>query len=133
MNDLFVEKLAWFKQNEKPEVVLLIADVPERTKFVIAWTNIKIRRADNLTELVSTSENEIWEWLWQNTIYSRDELIEKIGTSFSDSGLGNKMRPLIGNRILYPDGTVNSYVQRYLREKVVNLFENKPKRSTKKT
>jgi hypothetical protein len=113
--------------------VLLIADVPERTKFVIAWTNIKIRRADNLTELVSTSENEIWEWLWQNTIYSRDELIEKIGTSFSDSGLGNKMRPLIGNRILYPDGTVNSYVQRYLREKVVNLFENKPKRSTKKT
>lgn len=133
MNDLFVEKLAWFKQNEKPEVVLLIANVPERTQFVIAWTNIKISLADKLNELVSTSENDIWEWLWQNTIYSRDELIEKIGISFSYSGLENKMRPLIGNRILYPDGTVNSYVQRYLREKVVNLFENKPKRSTKKT
>jgi hypothetical protein len=133
MSNLFVEKLAWFKQNEKPEVVLLIANVPERTQFVIAWTNIKISLADNLNELVSTSENDIWEWLWQNTIYSRDELIEKIGISFSYSGLENKMRPLIGNRILYPDGTVNSYVQRYLREKVVNLFENKPKRSTKKT
>ena len=24
--DLFTEKLEWFKQNEKPEVVLLIAD-----------------------------------------------------------------------------------------------------------
>jgi hypothetical protein len=133
MSNLFVEKLAWFKQNEKPEVVLLIANVPERTQFVIAWTNIKISLADKLNELVSTSENDIWEWLWQNTIYSRDELIEKIGISFSYSGLENKMRPLIGNRILYPDGTVNSYVQRYLREKVVNLFENKPKRSTKKT
>ena len=133
MSNLFVEKLAWFKQNEKPEVVLLIANVPERTQFVIAWMNIKISLADKLNELVSTSENDIWEWLWQNTIYSRDELIEKIGISFSYSGLENKMRPLIGNRILYPDGTVNSYVQRYLREKVVNLFENKPKRSTKKT
>lgn len=133
MSNLFVEKLAWFKQNEKPEVVLLIANVPERTQFVIAWTNIKISLADNLNELVSTSENDIWEWLWQNTIYSRDELIEKIGISFSYSGLENKMRPLIGNRILYPDGTVNSYVQSHLREQVVTLFDNKSRKIVRKT
>ena len=31
MNDnLYVEKLTWFKQNEKPEVVLLIANDSER-------------------------------------------------------------------------------------------------------
>ncbi|HJX36106.1 MAG TPA: hypothetical protein VJ280_04010 [Dehalococcoidales bacterium] len=41
------------------------------------------------------------------------------------------MRPLIGNRILYPDGTVNSYVQRYLREKVINLFDKKTRKITK--
>ena len=134
MNEnLYLDKLAWFKQNEKPEVVLLVADEPERIKFVIAWTNIKIKKADNLTDFVSSSENDIWEWLWKNTIYSNSELIEKIGTSFSDSGLENKMRPLIGNRILYPDGTVNSYVQRYLREKVVSLFDSKSRRIARKT
>jgi len=46
--------------------------------------------------------------------------------------LENKMKPLIGNRIIYPDGTVNSFVERYLREQVVKLFETKPKRLGKK-
>ena len=30
--DIFTEKLAYFKQNEKPEVVLLVADNPEFIK-----------------------------------------------------------------------------------------------------
>ncbi|MHC4982122.1 MAG: hypothetical protein ACYTF6_03005 [Planctomycetota bacterium] len=38
------------------------------------------------------------------------------------------MKKLIGNRILYPDGTVNSFVRRYLREKVLNLFDGRPKK-----
>ena len=37
------------------------------------------------------------------------------------------MKPLIGNRVLYPDGTVNSFVQRYLRDRVLKLFEPKVK------
>ena len=40
--DLYAEKLAWFKQNEKPEVVLLVADNPERVKLVLAWTNLYV-------------------------------------------------------------------------------------------
>ena len=132
-DNLYFEKLTWFKQNEKPEVVLLIANDPERVKFVIAWTNVKVIPVDNRTELVGTSEEEIWEWLWENTIYSCSELKEKTGTSYSESGIANKMRPLIGNRIIYPDGTVNSYVQRYLREQVVKLFDTKPKRIPRQT
>ena len=130
--DLYTEKLAWFKQNERPEAVLLVADNPERIRIVVAWTNLDVRRAEKLTELKGESENEAWEWLWKNAKYSRAELKEKIGVSFSESSLESKMRPLIGNRILYPDGTVNSFVQRYLREQVLKLFEAKPKRPAKK-
>ena len=126
--DLYTEKLAWFKQNEKPEAVLLVADNPERIKLVVAWSNLDVRRAERLTELRGESENEVWEWLWENTKYSRAELKEKIGVPLSELSLGIKMRPLIGNRVLYPDGTVNSFVQRYLREQVLKLFEAKPKR-----
>jgi hypothetical protein len=50
-------------------------------------------------------------------MYSSDELKEKIGASFSEKGLENKMKPLIGNYIIYPDGMINSCVQRYLRKK----------------
>jgi hypothetical protein len=133
MSDLFIEKLAWFKQNEKPEAVLLIADEPERIKIVIAWTNIQVVQAENLTEPVNTSEKGIWAWLWENTVFPREELIGAIGTALSDAGLEKKMRPLIGNRIIYQDGTVNSYVQRYLREKVINLFESKTRKIARKT
>lgn len=130
--DLFAEKLAWFKRNERPEAVLLVADNPERIKIVIAWTNLNVRRAEKPTELTGESENEVWEWLWKNTSYSRAELREKVSVPFPESGLESKMKPLIGNRVLYPDGTVNSFVQRYLREQVLKLFEAKPKRPVKK-
>ena len=133
MEDVFTEKLAWFKQNQKPEAVLLIADNPELIKIVVAWTSLDVRRVDKLTRLPSESESEIWEWLWQNTKYSLSELKEKIGISFSEIALENKTKPLIGNRVIYPDGTVNSFVQRYLRERVLKLFETKPKKSVKKS
>jgi len=130
--DLYTEKLAWFKQNERPEAVLVVADNPEFIKIVVAWTSLDVKRADKLTRLPGESESEIWEWLWQNTKYLLSELKEKIGISFSELSLENKMRPLIGNRIIYPDGTVNSFVQRYLREQVDKLFETKQKRPVKK-
>jgi hypothetical protein len=130
--ELYAEKLSWFKQNEKPEAVLLVADNPERIRLVIAWTNVSVNPAGNMTELKGESENEIWEWLWENTLFSKKELSAKIGISLSEFSLQIKIMPLIGNRVIYPDGTINLYVQRYLREQVVKLFEVKPKKSTRK-
>lgn len=133
VDNLFCEKLNWFKENEKPETVLVIADNQELIKIIVAWTNLKVRIADDLTALSGESENEIWDWLWKNTKFNLSELKLITGTSLSETGLKDKMNPLIGNRIVYPDGTINSYVQRYLRERVLKLFEAKPKKSTKKT
>ena len=130
--ELYAEKLSWFKHNEKPEAVLLVADNPERIRLVIAWTNVSVNPAGNMTELKGESENEIWEWLWENTLFSKKELSAKIGISLSEFSLQIKIMPLIGNRVIYPDGTINLYVQRYLREQVVKLFEVKPKKSTRK-
>lgn len=124
-SNIFSEKLAWFKQNERPEVVLLIANNPELIKIVVAWTSLNMRYTEKFSELPSDSESETREWLWQNTNYSLSELKEKIGIPFSEIALQNKLRPRIGNRIIYPDCTVNSFVERYLREQVINLFEAK--------
>ena len=129
---IFAEKLAYFKQNEKPEVVLLVADNPELTKIIIAWTNINVERINELIPLSNDSEREIWKWLWQNTKFSLAELKEKADISVADYVLEKKMKPLIGNRIIYPDGTINSYIQRYLKERVVKLFEVKSKRACRK-
>ena len=130
--DLYTEKSNWFKQNERPEVVLLLADNPDLVKIVVAWTNLDVRRADKLTDCNAESESESWKWLWQNTNYRLGELKEKTGISLSEIALENKMKPLIGNRIIYPDGTVNSFVERYLRERVIKHFEEKSKRPEKR-
>ncbi len=88
IEDLYTEKLAWFKQNEKPEVVLLVVDNPERIKIVLAWTNLNVKRADKLTELKGESETEAWDWLWENVKYSRKELLERIGITFAELSSG---------------------------------------------
>jgi hypothetical protein len=127
----YADKLAHFKENEKPEVMLLIADDIDLIKIIVAWTNTTVTRAQKLSPLRGDSDSEVWEWLWKNAVYSREELTAK--SALTEYGIDKKMRPLIGNRVLYPDGTVNSFVQRYLRDRVLKLFEAKPKRPAKKT
>ncbi len=129
--DIYKEKLVWFKQNEKPEVVLIIANSPELLKIIVAWSNLEVKPTENLPCIVGDSEKEIWDWLWEHSQFSLTELKIKTGVSYSESVLEQKIKPLIGNRILYPDGTVNSFVQRYLREQVVKMFEVKPRKTGK--
>lgn len=128
--DPYAEKLNRFKENEKPEAVLLVGDDPQMIKVVVAWTNTAVERAKKLTRLRGESESEAWEWLWRNTRYSREELVAK--SALPAFIFDAKLEPLIGNRVLYPDGTVNSFVARYLRERVLKLFAAKPRRASKK-
>ena len=129
-DDLYGEKLAYFKGKEQPEVVLLIGDDLDLIKIIVAWANTTVVRAKRPTSLRGDSESEVWEWLWRNAEYSRDDLLAK--SALSEYTFDKKLTPLIGNRVLYPDGTVNSFVQRYLRDRVLKLFAAKPKRAAKK-
>ena len=79
-NNLFIEKLNRFKQNEKPETVLVIADNHELIKVIVAWSNLEAKPVDKMTKLTGDSENEVWDWLWKNTGFSLTEL--KVKTAF---------------------------------------------------
>jgi len=130
-NDLFTERLRRFKQNERPEAVLVVADDPECTKIVVAWTSLDVRSVEKSKRPPSESEREIWDWLWANARYSLEDLAER--SDLTARLVERKLKPLIGNRVLYPDGTVNSFVQRYLRERVLRLFDAKPRKPAKGT
>lgn len=132
MNDqLFSEKLAQFKSDEKPEVVLLLGENADLVRITVAWTNTMTCRTKGLASPPkSDNQNAWWDWLWENTTYSRQELMEKACQSVQ--GFDLKLRSLIGNRILYPDGTINAFAQRYLRERVLRLFQAKPSAPRKK-
>jgi len=124
-NISYTERLARFKENEKPETVLLVADDPELVKVIVAWSNTVTKSAQPASTLSEDSEDYVWKWLWDNTLYSKTDLLSRI--ALHEREFERKWKILAGNRIVYPDGTVNSFVQRYLREKVLNLFSTKPR------
>jgi hypothetical protein len=68
---------------------------------------------------------------WANARYSLEDLAET--SSLTAPLVKRKLKPLIGNRVLYPDGTVNSFVQHCLRERVLKLFDTKPRKPAKGT
>ncbi|MHC5055853.1 MAG: hypothetical protein ACYTKD_14170 [Planctomycetota bacterium] len=111
--DAFDGKLAWFKENEKPEAVLLIADDQKLIRIAVAWTNTAVKRAEVAEAPGNLAEAELWDWLWGHARYSRDELLRK--STLSEHYFDQRMQTLVDKRVLYPDGTMNSYVQRYLR------------------
>jgi len=130
MDDSFYEeKLRWFKENEKPEVVLFMGDDSTLTRIALAWTNTTAKRSQKLSPLQGESESDLWNWLWENATYSRQDLLARSGVF--EHGFDGRLAILIGNRILYPDGTLNSFVQRFLREKVLRLFDAKSAKSKK--
>ncbi len=124
-HELYIQQLTSFKEKERPEAVLFVADDPQLIKIIVAWTNTRVKTVEEVYPLTGESEGDIWDWLWDNTVFSKEELITK--SAVLRSGFDWKMRPLIGNRILYPDGSVNSFVHRYLRDRVIRLFDKNGK------
>jgi len=130
MNDLFAERLERFKANEKPEVVLLVADDPQKIRLLVAWTNTAVSHTESKIDFNDEQENAIWQWLWENVSFDSEELRTK--SAVSNMGFDKQLQFLIGNRLIYPDGTIHSFVQRYLREKVLKLFDSKPAKTAKR-
>jgi hypothetical protein len=128
----FEKALRQFKETEQPEAVLLVASHKEYVNIASAWMHLSVRRRRRLTKSVGESEEEKWGWLWDNVQFSDDTLRQESGVRLKR--FQDRLDTLIANRMLYPDGSVNSFVRRYLREKVLKLLgvDAKTRRALKK-
>ena len=125
-SDIFHEKLELFKNCEKAEVVLLVAKNYELIKMLVAWRHIRLKRKATMTPLSGESEQEIWDWLWDNVEYEENDMVLRSGAG--EHSVKRRLPVLIGNRLIYPDGTINRFAERYLRERVLSLFQGSPGR-----
>ncbi len=116
----FDEILHQFKAGEQPDCLLLLSEDSASLKIAVAWGGISIRRV----ELGKPSPDEPdalrWDWLWSSVSYSIAEVA--VRTGLTTYLIERKLPGLVANRVIYPDGTLNSFVQRYLRERVLRLF-----------
>ena len=125
----WLRRLNAFKQEEKPEGVLLVAGSAHLMRIIVAWMNMKVTRSKKLSKFNQSTGDEVWRWLWENTQYSREELMARIPGA--DSSTQKRIDALIANRVLYPDGSANSFVERYLREVVLKLFGSRSRGNRK--
>ncbi len=116
----FEDALDGFKQEEQPEAVLLVASHKDYVNIASAWMHVSVRRRRRLTKAAGTSEADEWDWLWENAQFSIESLRERSGVP--EKRFQDRLDTLIANRVIYPDGSVNSFVRRYLHEKVLTLL-----------
>ena len=127
--NVWLEGLDAFKKSERPEVVLMVAGQAELMRIAVAWMQTDVTCARPLTKLRGASESEVWSWLWENARYDREGLLARISSAAARTE--KSLAALIANRVLYPDGTLNSFVERYLKERVIKLFAPSTRKRTR--
>ncbi len=114
------EHLGRSKESVGPEVVLMVAGHAELMRIALAWKQTEVARARRLTQFRGCSESDVWSWLWENARYDRASLLARIPNATAKTE--RNLDALIASRVLYPDGTISPFVERYLKECVVKLF-----------
>ena len=109
--------------------MLLVAGNPELIRIVVAWPQAQAVRAKRLTKFSATSEEDSWAWLWENAHFDREKFLVRIPNS--NKRTQANFDALIANRVLYPDGTANRYVERYLKGRVLALFSRSLQKNAK--
>jgi len=117
----WLRTLEQFRNEERPECVLLVSSSPSLVRIVVAWMNMPIGRRKRLTPFPQDA-GQRWEWLWRHAECSAERLAKYVPSS--DKGLEQKLQALIANKVLYPDGTVNGYVDRLLRARIVKTLSS---------
>ena len=109
------------KENEHPDVVLLISDNAEAQRMLVSWKNLQKGNHDEKKK--PTSLNDIWDNL--DFDINQWAAIARVHT-----GLARDIsKMLIANNLIYPDGTLNQFVQKYLNSLVITrISKAKPKK-----
>ena len=115
----FSELLEKFKASEEVECLVQLLDDQALRRAVGAWQATIVTfpadgQGDDCPELESKRQ---WEWLWKQIKYDQ----KMFGTiaNIKEHEISNMMVRLVGLRLVYPDGTINSFAKKYLQSLIV--------------
>lgn len=116
----FEQAIEKFKELESPEDVLPLlgkeAKHEQLRQLLVAWQKISIKRVKKTEYRGSDSDMvELWKWMWEQVYYDREELKQ---ISMIQGDIDNLMKVLVGNRIIYPDGTISTFARKVLQQMI---------------
>lgn len=115
--ETFGEVLSYFKKIESVEAISPIIEDQSMRDGLVAWKSVVIRiyRNENCT---LTSEAERWNWLWDCTEFSIADFGSVAGVKQCDASL--LFQRLKGYRLIYPDGTINTWAIKFLQAHIMS-------------
>ena len=124
----FTRWLDTFKNEEKAESTLVLAEDKKLTRLLLAWQRTNVvqkRRPPKAPEADNT--NGRWDWLWSCVTFSTDDIASVAG--LEPRQIVSGLAILRGNRLIYPDGTISRFAAQFLRVKTAGLFRLGNRRS----
>lgn len=129
----FDDILLYFKEQESgsPENIAPLIENRDLIDSLIAWKSVNTSRKDSLGECIGQSDNEKWEWLWQNVTFDLNSFAGVAGIRYQDAS--QLFYRLKGLRLIYPDSTINTIAKQYLQGVIIRMIKKKEHQVPKKT
>lgn len=112
----FGEILSEFKRNEVPEATYPLLEDRGLCNALVSWKSVPIEYKSP-GECEETTDQKKWEWLWRKTKTDQNAFAVISGLKPQDAG--RMLARLIGLRLIYPDGTINSFAKQFLSSEIV--------------
>lgn len=113
------------EQKSSIEKLLALKSDSRLVQGIIAWQNVNVSKTED-SQPADDSLNAICDWLWENTVYDKDEWRMMAGFKVQEADA--IFHRLKGLKLIYPDGTIDDYITLYLRSIVGKMIngESKP-------
>jgi len=118
------EILDAFKKDEAAESIYPLLNEPSLCNALVAWRSVSIRYK-KASECPALDEPGRWEWLWDQVEFDVGSFGVVAGCPGGE--VANLLNRLKGLRLIYPDGTLNSYAKQYLSQLIMLKLQGKRK------
>jgi hypothetical protein len=106
--DQWRELVDEFKLNADVIHTIYLADNIEAMRILVVWPH-QVVDVEEPVCAVPEDENRQWEWLWLSAKYDAKSLARAAGVH--PALTREIMESLIGNRLIFPDGTVSTHAE----------------------
>ena len=115
------EEINSFKRMSSPVIALPLVGNNMLINAVAAWKYVRCAINSELSLEAGKSDHERWEWLWKGVSFDMEDFRIKAGLKAQDAPM--VFRRLSGCRMIYPDGSVDTFCQQYLNSVILKSIQ----------
>jgi hypothetical protein len=118
------EILKGFKENETPENIVPLVEDAELRNALVAWKSVVVSYREPAS-CEDDSEAAMWNWMWDQVEFDLSSFAVVAGCQPQHAG--RLFTRLKGLRMIYPDGTINTFAAKYLQAIIMSKLPKAPK------